>query len=92
MDDLPSLNFPPPWRGTQNSPRGRINIGNNHVHYSPLDVGDMDEVPLMSDGEEDSDEEETTIWESKKWQRRLKSRSTLYTLIFDGGWQLMLKK
>ena len=72
----------------------------------PDTMGDMDEIPLMSgdDGDSDyvgangksDDEEEDVIFDQlggrQRWQRRIRSRSTLFNLICDGGWQLMLRK
>ena len=63
--------------------------------YSALDVKDLDEVPLMSeDGVGGSDEE--TVWEGggshTRWQRRIRSHSTLVSLLFNGGWVVVLKK
>ena len=104
MDDLPSLSFPSPWHGGKqnknSSSKGRV-----RVHYKALDtVGEMDDVPLMSGDEGDQDEEregessegETLIFDRlggrQRWQRRIRSRSTLFNLICDGGWQVMLRK
>ena len=75
------------------------------MQYKPL-MGDMDDIPLMSGDEADSDREvegggessegETLIFEQiggrQRWQRRIRARSTLFNLICDGGWQIMLKK
>ncbi|XP_064393299.1 probable phospholipid-transporting ATPase IIA isoform X2 [Halichondria panicea] len=92
-DELPSLSFPSPWsrngRGIDTT-RGR----GRGVRYSALDVKDLDEVPLMSeDGVGGSDEE--TVWEGggshTRWQRRIRSHSTLVSLLFNGGWVVVLK-
>ena len=56
----------------------------------------MDEVPLMSEDGGGEEDEETTLWEGggsqTKWHRRIRSHSTLVSLLFDGGWQVVLKK
>lgn len=105
MDDLPSLSFPTPWHGGLSAKKSSSRI---RVQYTALPdaVGDMDEIPLMSGddgeidsegGEEKSDNEgEDVIFDQlggrQRWQRRIRSRSTLFNLICDGGWQLMLRK
>lgn len=99
MDDLPSLSFPSPWHGGKRS-KGRI-----RVQYKPLEFdGDMDDIPLMSgdeveyniEGEGEDSEGDTVIFDQlggrQRWQRRIKSRSTLFNLICVGGWQVILRK
>lgn len=75
MNELPSLNFPSPI-GRPNRVRwGRG--GKWRGHYTPLEVNDMDEIPLMSDEKGmASDEEEEEVEEEGKeeaegvvWQR-----------------------
>ena len=108
MDDLPSLSFPTPWHGglsgKKSSSSSRIRV--QYKALPDTVVGDMDEIPLMSgdDGGTDDegfsgksdDEGEDVIFDQlggrQRWQRRIRSRSTLFNLICDGGWQLMLRK
>lgn len=80
--------------------------GKGRGHYTALELSDMDEVPLMSDergvasdeeeGEEEVEEMEGMVWQRlggrKKWQRRMRSHTTLLGLICGGGWQVMLAK
>ena len=107
MDDLPSLSFPTPWHGGlsgKKSSSSRIRV--QYKALPDTVVGDMDEIPLMSgdDGGTDyegtsgksDDEGEDVIFDQlggrQRWQRRIRSRSTLFNLICNGGWQLMLRK
>lgn len=108
MDDLPSLSFPTPWHGglsgKKSSSSSRIRV--QYKALPDTVVGDMDEIPLMSgdDGGTDDegfsgksdDEGEDVIFDQlggrQRWQRRIRSRSTLFNLICDGGWHLMLRK
>ncbi len=65
--------------------------------YSALDVHDLDEVPLMSeDGGVGESENEETLWEASgshtKWRRRIRSHTTLMSLLLNGGWIVVLKK
>jgi len=65
-----------------------------NARYSVLEGRELDEVPLVSeDGGVVSDEEET-IWEASgtRWRRRIQSHSTLVSLLFNGGWSVVLKK
>jgi hypothetical protein len=107
MDDLPSLSFPTPWHGGlsgKKSSSSRIRV--QYKALPDTVVGDMDEIPLMS-GEDGGTDDEGAEWKSddegedvifdqlggrQRWQRRIRSRSTLFNLICDGGWQLMLRK
>ena len=75
------------------------------MQYKPLDFAEeMDDIPLMSGDEgvryseeegEDS-EGDTVIFDQlggrQRWQRRIRSRSTLFNLICGGGWQVVLRK
>ncbi len=49
---------------------------------------------MSEDGVGGSDEE--TVWEGggshTRWQRRIRSHSTLVSLLFNGGWVVVLKK
>ena len=110
MDDLPSLSFPTPWHGGLSQGK-KSSSSRIRVQYKALPdtVGDLDEIPLMSGGEDgyggtddegasgkSDDEGEDVIFDQlggrQRWQRRIRSRSTLFNLICDGGWQLMLRK
>ena len=74
------------------------------MQYKPLDfAGEMDDIPLMSGdegikySEEEGDSEgDTVLFDQlggrQKWQRRIRSRSTLFSLICGGGWQVVLRK
>ena len=104
MDDLPSLSFPTPWHGGLSGKKSSSRI---RVQYKALPdtVGDMDDIPLMSGDEREFDEGVLEISDSEgedvifdqlggrqKWQRRIRSHSTLFNLICDGGWQILLRK
>ncbi len=97
MDEMPSLSLPSGFLGRRG---GR---GTSRVHYSSLvqEAEILDEVPLLSEGEEEEEEEgeegeegEEVAWRAsrRKWQRRLRSQSSFVAWLFDGGWQLLLKK
>ncbi len=102
MNELPSLNFPSPiGRNNGRTRRG----GQNRGRYSALDIDDMDQIPLMNDEggvaseeeiEEEKEEVDNTIWQhvggKKRWQQRMRSHSTLVSLLCGGGWQIMLTK
>ena len=102
MDDLPSLSFPTPWHGGQQGENSSSSKGRVRVQYRALE--EMDDVPLMSceerevytDEEGEDSEGDTVIFDQlgghQKWQRRIRSRSTLFNLICDGGWQVILRK
>lgn len=103
MDDLPSLSFPTPWHGGLSAKKSSSSRIRMQYKALPDTVGDMDEIPLISgdDGEIDSEgksdnEGEDVIFDQlggrQRWQRRIRSRSTLFNLICDGGWQLVLRK
>ena len=94
MDDIPSLgSWTPSNRPWSSKRRGR-------VHYSPLltlEGESLDEVPLMreeGEGEgEESGESSREMWVGRRrWRNRIRSRSSLVGLLFDGGWQLLLRK
>ena len=105
MDDLPSLSFPTPWHGARGM-RTKISSSKerSRVQYKPLDyAGEMDDIPLMSGdegvrySEEEGDSEgDAVLFDQlggrQRWQRRIRSRSTLFNLICGGGWQVVLRK
>ncbi len=70
--------------------------------YSALEVRDLDEVALLSEdgggvGGSGSEGEES-VWENSgstrrtRWRRRIRSHTTLVSLLFNGGWLIVLKK
>jgi hypothetical protein len=107
MNELPSLNFPSPIGRGSRVRWGKGGKGRGHYTALQLNDMDMDEIPLMSDEMgvvSDEDEEEVELkeevegvmWQGlggrKKWQRRIRSHTTLLGLIFGGGWQVVLAK
>ena len=102
MDDLPSLSFPTPWHGGQRGKTPSSSKGRVRVQYKALE--EMDDIPLMSgeerelytDEEGEDSEGDTVIFDQlggrQRWQRRIRSRSTLFSLICDGGWPVILRK
>ena len=90
------------------SPSGDVR-GPRHWKYSSLEVGDMDEVPLINEEDEREEEEEEdeddkgnqregrmSLWYQlggrRRWRQRMKSHSTLMSLLCGGGWHVVWNK
>lgn len=76
MNELPSLTFPSPSSRLRGSSRAGGIGGRRRGHYAPLELRDMDEVPLMvgderggasDEEEEEGGEEEEGKEEGKVW-------------------------
>ena len=93
MNELPSLNFPSPI-GRTNRMRWGGRGGKGRGHYTPLEVNDMDEIPLMSDekgvvsdeeeeeGEEEAkDEAEGLVWQRLGGRKKWQQRMRSHTTL-----------
>lgn len=91
----------------RSSSRGQGGRGKGHytsLELSDMDEIPLmsDERGVASDEEEEEEEEEMmeevegVVWQRlggrKRWQRRMRSHTTLLGLICGGGWQVVLAK